>query len=57
MLICESPNSYLFTSHRSMLNPVKGPGIVYNLASTRLKDALGIAKTDVSGTDEALKVC
>ena len=40
-----------------MINPVKAPGIIYNLASKRLKNAFGIAKTDISGVDEALKVC
>ena len=40
-----------------MRNPVKAPAIVYNLVSKRLKNAFGIAKTDISGVDEALKVC
>ena len=40
-----------------MINPLKAPGVVYDLVSKRLKNTFGMAKTDVSGVDEALKVC
>ena len=39
-----------------MINPLKAPGVVYNVVSKRLKNAFGMAKTDVTGVDEALKV-
>eukprot|EP00795_Rhopilema_esculentum_P002207 gene2207-17809_t len=40
---------------RSLLNPLKAPGIVYRLVSNRLKNSIGVAKTEVPGVDEALK--
>jgi len=42
---------------KSMINPLKAPGVVSDLVSKRLKNAFGIAKTDVTGVDEALKDC
>ena len=40
-----------------MINPLKAPGVVYDLVSKRLKNTFGMAKTDVTGVNEALKVC
>ena len=39
------------------MNPLKAPGIIYSLASKRLKNIFGIARTNVNGVDDDLKVC
>merc|ERR1719378_25840 len=40
---------------KSMRNPVKMPGLAFDFASKKLKDMLGIAKTEVDGLDTRLK--